>query len=68
MRIIKQSLGGGSGVSTADGTATSSEVLDGEVAYVNDVRIIGTMPNIGAETITPVAVSATATVEVAFWR
>ena len=37
-----------SNVDTSDATATSSEILSSETAYVNNEKIIGTMPNNGA--------------------
>lgn len=47
---------------TSDGTVIAAEVLDGEIAYSDGQRIVGTMPNRGAQQIkiadknTPVAI------------
>jgi len=35
---------------TSDGTATASEILSGESAYVNGSKVVGSMPNRGAVT------------------
>lgn len=37
---------------TSDGTASSSDILSGETAYVNGSKVTGSMPNIGMQTIT----------------
>lgn len=48
---------------TGDATATADEILSGETAYRNGVKVTGTMPNIGAQDIaitdknTPVTIS-----------
>lgn len=48
---------------TGDATAMADEILDGETAYRNGVKLVGTMPNIGAQDIaitdknTPVTIS-----------
>lgn len=41
-------LNRGGGVDTTDANATKDQILDGYTAYVNEVKIMGTMPNIGA--------------------
>lgn len=40
------------GIDTTDATATEDKLLDGETAYVNDEKIVGTMPNNGSATLT----------------
>lgn len=37
---------------TSDATATSAEILNTKTAYVNGVKLTGSMPNIGAQTST----------------
>lgn len=41
-------LNRGGGVDTSDANATKDQILDGYTAYVNEIKIMGTMPNIGA--------------------
>ena len=41
------------GLDTSDGTATKEQILEGQVAYVNDERLTGTMKNHGEVSITP---------------
>ena len=48
---------------TTDATATDSEILFGETAYVNKVKITGTMPNRGAVTGTISSVSTPYTIQ-----
>lgn len=48
---------------TTDGTATDGEILYGETAYVNKVKITGTMPNRGAVTGTISSVSTPYTIQ-----
>ena len=36
------------GLNTADATATANEILNGKTAYVNNQKLIGSMPNHGA--------------------
>lgn len=40
---------------TTDATAIAAEILVGETAYANELKVTGTMPNIGAQTIVPAA-------------
>ena len=46
-------LTGQNGMYTRDATAVASDILAGKTAYVNDAKITGTMPSLGAQTITP---------------
>lgn len=48
---------------TTDATATDGEILYGETAYVNKVKITGTMPNRGAVTGTISSVSTPYTIQ-----
>ena len=32
------------GISTTDANATAADILEGKTAYVDDIKIIGTMP------------------------
>jgi hypothetical protein len=53
MHLIKRGVS--SDIDTTDATATAAEILIGETAYVNELKVTGTMPNIGAQVIVPVA-------------
>lgn len=46
-------------VDTADGSANPDQMLTGSNAYVNGSKVVGTMPNNGALTITPGATAKT---------
>lgn len=48
---------------TTDATATASEILDTKTAYVNGVKVTGTMPNRGAVTGTLSDISDTYTIQ-----
>ncbi|MCM1221256.1 MAG: hypothetical protein NC548_42935 [Lachnospiraceae bacterium] len=41
-------LNRGGGVDTSDANATAAQILTGYTAYVNEIKIAGSMPNIGA--------------------
>lgn len=41
------------GTYTSDATATSNDIFTEKTAYINGVKVIGTMPNMGSKTFTP---------------
>jgi hypothetical protein len=53
MYLIKKGVSGN--IDTTDATAAAAEILVGETAYINELKITGTMPNIGAQAIVPTA-------------